>query len=180
MRVRLPAGSRTAYPAARAERGLFFGDHAPGFAALPGLPGIHVKMTDKTWCAISKAVEMIKTAQNTNVGQAEAWLIEACVAGNIRSRMASFLHSEPLLNEKNLVSRGLRPGSRTAIISRKRVPKPVLPAAWKDAMIDGDVLVDINHGRWPKQTPPAWPTNRGCDSVFALIRGVGAWRGNLH
>jgi hypothetical protein len=34
--------------------------------------------------------------------------------------------------------------------------------------------------RNPKQTPPAWPTNRGCDSVFALIRGVGAWRGNLH
>src|SRR6266436_321610 len=31
-----------------------------------------------------------------------------------------------------------------------------------------------------KQTPTAWPTDPGCDSIFALIRGGVAWRANLH
>jgi hypothetical protein len=101
-------------------------------------------MTAKTWCAISKAVEMIKTAQNTSVGRAQAWLIEACVAGNIRSRTPSPADSELLLND----SMDLRPGSRPGIISRRRAPESVSPAAWNDAVINGDVLVDTNHGRW--------------------------------
>jgi hypothetical protein len=101
-------------------------------------------MTAKTWCAISKAVEMIKTAQNTSVGRAQAWLIEACVAGNIRSRTPSPADSELLPND----SMDLRPGSRPGIISRRRAPESVSPAAWNDAVINGDVLVDTNHGRW--------------------------------
>jgi hypothetical protein len=106
-------------------------------------------MTAKTWCAISKAVEMIKTAQNTSAGRAQAWLIEACVAGNIRSRVPSSADSKLLLNDNGPVSADLRPGSRAGIISRRRAPEPVSPSAWKDAVIDGDVLVDANHGRWP-------------------------------
>lgn len=30
-----------------------------------------------------------------------------------------------------------------------------------------------------KQVCTAWPTDRGCDSVFVLIRGGGTWLGNL-
>jgi hypothetical protein len=102
-------------------------------------------MTAKTWCAISKAVEMIKTAQNTSVGRAEAWLIEACVAGNIRSRMPLAAVSQLLLNE----SADLRTGSRPGIISRRRrAPELVSPAAWNNAVIDGDGLVDAHRGRW--------------------------------
>jgi hypothetical protein len=41
-----------------------------------------------------------------------------------------------------------RPGSRPGIISRRRAPESVSPAAWNDAVIDGDVLVDTNQGRW--------------------------------
>jgi hypothetical protein len=107
-----------------------------------------VKMTARAWCAISKAVEMIKTAQNTSVGRAEAWLIEACVAGNIRSRVPSSADSELLLNDNGPVSMDPRPGSRPGIISRRRAPKSVSPAAWNDAVIDGDVLVDTNQVRW--------------------------------
>jgi hypothetical protein len=105
-------------------------------------------MTAKAWCAISKAVEMIKTAQNTSVGRAEAWLIEACVAGNIRSRVPSSADSELLLNDNGPVSMDPRPGSRPGIISRRRTPESVSPAAWNDAVIDGDVLVDTNQVRW--------------------------------
>jgi hypothetical protein len=105
-------------------------------------------MTAKAWCAISKAVEMIETAQNTSVSRAEAWLIEACVAGNIRSRAPSSADSELLLNDNGPVSMDLRPGSRPGIISRRRAPEPVSPAAWNEAVIDGDVLVDSNQGRW--------------------------------
>jgi hypothetical protein len=105
-------------------------------------------MTAKTWYAISKAVEMIKTAQNTSVDRAQAWLIATCAAGNIRSRIPSFADSELPLNRNGLLSTDhLRSGSRPVIISRRRAPVPVSPAAWKSAVIDGDVLV-ANHGRW--------------------------------
>jgi hypothetical protein len=104
-------------------------------------------MTAKTWCAISKAVEIIRTAQNTSVGRAQAWLIGACVAGNIRSRVPSSADSQLLLNDNGFLSIDLRPGSQPGIISRS--PKPVSAAAWKDAVIDGDVLVDTNLSRWP-------------------------------
>jgi hypothetical protein len=149
----MKAQDRTAYPGERSrlprpERGLFLVIMHPAFAALTGLRGIHVKMTAKAWCAISKAVEMIKTAQNTSVGRAEAWLIEACVAGNIRSRVPSSADSELLLNDNGPVSMDPRPGSRPGIISRRRAPESVSPAAWNDAVIDGDVLVDTNQGRW--------------------------------
>jgi hypothetical protein len=91
---------------------------------------------------------MIKTAQTTSVDRAQAWLITMCAAGDIRSRMSSFADSELPLNDNGLLSTDhLRPGSRPVIISRRRAPVPVSPAAWKDAVIDGDVLV-ANHGRW--------------------------------
>jgi hypothetical protein len=106
-------------------------------------------MTAKTWCAISKAVEMIRAVQNTSVGAAKGWLIAACVTGNIRSRMATSPDSELLLNDNGLASMDFRPGSRSPIISRRRAPEPLSPAAWKDAVIDGDILVDADHGRWP-------------------------------
>jgi hypothetical protein len=108
-------------------------------------------MTAKAWCAISKAVEMIKTAQNTSVGRAQAWLIEVCVAGNIRSR-------EPwrdpilLLPDDGILGMEFEPGqlgvpAASVTVSRKRAPLPVMPAAWKGAVIDKDVLVDVDHVR---------------------------------
>jgi hypothetical protein len=41
-------------------------------------------------------------------------------------------------------------------------------------------IVRVASPRLTKQTPTAWPTDPGCDSVFALIRGGVAWRANLH
>jgi hypothetical protein len=105
-------------------------------------------MTAKTWCGISKAVEMIKTAQNTCLGRAQAWLIEACAAGNIRSRMPSSADSELLRSDNRPLSMDLRRGNRPGIISRRRAPESVSPAAWKGAVIDLDVLVDTSHVRW--------------------------------
>jgi hypothetical protein len=104
-------------------------------------------MTAKTWCAISKAVEMVKTARNTTAGPAQAWLIAACAAGNVRSRVPSSVGSEVLLNDNRCAGMDVRARGRPGIISRRRAPEPVSPAAWKDAVIDGDVLV-ANHGRW--------------------------------
>ena len=48
-------------------------------------------MTIKKWCAISKAVDMIATTLTMNVGRAQAWPIEACATGNVRSRAHSVL-----------------------------------------------------------------------------------------
>jgi hypothetical protein len=128
----------------RVHRAVFFRHFVYQMAQRWGLPsGAVVKMTAKTWCAISKAVEMIKTAQNTNVGIAQAWLIEACSAGNIRSRHLSATAA----NRDGIVGMNARPGSRFEIISRKRAPRPVLPALWKGAVIGGDVLV-TSRGRW--------------------------------
>jgi hypothetical protein len=99
-------------------------------------------MTAKTWCAISNAVERVKTARNTTAGTAQAWLIAACAAGDIRSRVPSSLGSEVLLNDNRRAGIDVRARGH-----RRRVPEPVSPDAWKDAVIDGDVLV-ANDGRW--------------------------------
>jgi hypothetical protein len=113
----------------------------------PDSPGFVQKMTAKTWCAISKAVEILKTARNTTAGPAQAWLIAECAAGNIRSRVPSSGGSEVLLNDNRQAGMDVRARGRLGIGSRRRAPEPVSPAAWKDAVIDGDVLV-ANHGRW--------------------------------
>ena len=43
----------------------------------------------------------------------------------------------------------LRPGElRTSRPKICRVAGPVSSVTWKNALIDGDVLVDIHHGRW--------------------------------
>ena len=93
-------------------------------------------MTAKAWCAISTAVEMIKAAQNTSEGRAQAWLIEACSTGNVRSRADSIL---------------LRADDGSALRTGRpiwRVAGPVSSVTWKNAVIDGDALVDRHHGQW--------------------------------
>jgi hypothetical protein len=93
-------------------------------------------MTAKAWCAISTAVETIKAAQNTRVGRAQAWLIEACSTGNVRSRADSIL---------------LRADDGSALRTGRpiwRVAGPVSSVTWKNALIDGDALVDRHHGQW--------------------------------
>jgi hypothetical protein len=104
-------------------------------------------MTAKTWCAISKAVEMVAATQNTSEGRAQAWVIEACATGTIRSRVPSFTKpADPiqLLNEDDLMDLG--PRSRLSVF-QKRSPGPISPGVWKDAVIDGDVLIDADHDR---------------------------------
>jgi hypothetical protein len=88
-------------------------------------------MTAKAWCAISKAVEVIKAAQNTSEGRAQAWLIEACANRNVRSRADSIL----------LSADELRPGALRTGSSIWRVAGPVSSLTWKNAVIDGDALV---------------------------------------
>ena len=102
-------------------------------------------MTIKKWCAISKAVDMIATTLSMNVGSAQAWLIEACATGNVRSRA----HSVLMMADDGIVDMDLRPGAlRTGRPRIWRVAGPVSSVTWKNALIDDDVLVDIHHGRW--------------------------------
>jgi hypothetical protein len=93
-------------------------------------------MTAKAWCAISKALKLIAAAQNTSLYQAQVWLIEACAAGNVRSR-------EPW-REPDWVAIP----AALITVSRKRAPLPVVPTAWKGALIDKDGLVDVGQVRW--------------------------------
>jgi hypothetical protein len=95
-------------------------------------------MTAKAWCAISKAVEVIKAAQNTSEGRAQAWLIEACANRNVRSRADSIL----------LSADELRPGALRTGSSIWRVAGPVSSVTWKNAVIDGDALIDRHHSLW--------------------------------
>jgi hypothetical protein len=95
-------------------------------------------MTAKAWCAISKAVEVIKAAQNTSEGRAQAWLIEACANRNVRSRADSIL----------LSADELRPGALRTGSSIWRVAGPVSSVTWKNAVIDGDALIDRHHSQW--------------------------------
>jgi hypothetical protein len=104
-------------------------------------------MTAKAWCAISKAVEMVAATQGMSKGRAQAWVIEACVTGTVRSRMPSFTKPADLakpLNEDDLTDP--RPRSRPSVF-RKRSPGPISPGVWKDAVIDGDALIDADHDR---------------------------------
>jgi hypothetical protein len=89
---------------------------------------------------------MVVVAQDMSEGLAQAWLIEACAAGNIRSRMPSSAHPDPLDADDDLVGMHLRTRSRLSIF-RKRAPGPVAPSAWGDAVIDGDILVDADKDR---------------------------------
>jgi hypothetical protein len=93
-------------------------------------------MTAKAWCAISKALKLIAAAQNTSLCQAQVWLIEACAAGNVRSR-------EPWREPDRFEI-----PAALITVSRKRAPLPVVPTAWKGALIDKDVLVDVDQVRW--------------------------------
>lgn len=100
-------------------------------------------MTAKSWCAISKAVDTIKTAQNSSEGHAQAWLIEACAGGNIRSRVPALVDATSRVNDDGLAGSDLRPGSRLSLL-RKRAPGPVSPDVWADAFIDADALIDVD------------------------------------
>jgi hypothetical protein len=100
-------------------------------------------MTAKTWCTISRAVEMVVVAQGMSEGLAQAWLIEACAAGKIRSRVLQSAHADPVDRCDDMVRMHLRPPSRLSIF-RKRAPGPVAPGVWGDAVIDGDTLVDAD------------------------------------
>jgi hypothetical protein len=102
-------------------------------------------MTIKKWCGIKKAIEMIATAQSTSVGRAQAWLIEACATGNIRSREPS---TDPLTND-DLSEMDVRSGVRVGTVFRKQAPAPISQATWKRALIDANVLLDAGQGgRW--------------------------------
>jgi hypothetical protein len=79
------------------------------------------------------------------------WLIEACIAGNIRSREPWRAYPRPrdpilLVADDGIKGMELRSVSQLGTISRNRAPESVAPTAWKGAVIDGDVLV--NHARW--------------------------------
>jgi hypothetical protein len=107
-------------------------------------------MTAKNWCAISKAVKMIAAAQDTSVGRAQAWLIETCAAGNVRSRKPWRAYPRPHdldMADGGNIGMELSPGSQLGAIFRNRAPDPVAPTAWNGAVIDGDVLVDVNQAR---------------------------------
>jgi hypothetical protein len=111
-------------------------------------------MTAKAWCAISKAVKLVAAAQNTSVGRAQAWLIEACVAGNVRAREPWRDDPILLLPDDGILGMEFEPSqfgitAASVTISRKRTPRPVTPATWKGAVIDKDVLVDVDHVRCP-------------------------------
>jgi len=104
-------------------------------------------MTAKSWCAISKAVEMIVVAQGTSQGRAQAWLIEACTSGNVRSRVPSASVNPAYLIADDGIVGDFRPGSKSyggLSVFRKRAPGPVPPGAWRNAVIDGDALVDVD------------------------------------
>jgi hypothetical protein len=90
---------------------------------------------------------MVAATQGTSEGRAQAWVIEACARGTIRSRVPSSTKpADPvqLLNEDELTD--LRPHTRLSVF-RKRSPGPISPGVWKDAVIDGDALIDADHDR---------------------------------
>jgi hypothetical protein len=101
-------------------------------------------MTARAWCAISKAVEMVATAQDTSQGRAQAWLIETCASGNVRARVPSSANPVLLLADDGLMDTDMRSRRRLSLF-RKRAPGPVSPNIWKAAVIDGDALVDADH-----------------------------------
>ena len=101
------------------------------------------RMTAKSWCAISKAIDIIKTAQNSSEGHAQAWLIEACAGGNIRSRVPALVDATSRVKDDGLAGSDLRPGNRLSLL-RKRAPGPVSADVWADAFIDADALIDVD------------------------------------
>jgi hypothetical protein len=102
-------------------------------------------MTIKKWCAISKAVEMVATTLRMSEGCSQSWLIEACATGDVRSRADSVL----LTADDGTVGVDVPSGAlRTGRPRIWRVAGPVSSVTWKNAVIDGDALVDNHHGRW--------------------------------
>jgi hypothetical protein len=98
-------------------------------------------MTAKAWCAISKAVEMVATTQGASQERAQAWLIETCASGNVRARASSSANRATLLAADSSVEMDMRSRSRLSLALG-----PVPPNIWKDAVIDGDALVDADRG----------------------------------
>jgi hypothetical protein len=83
-------------------------------------------------------VEIITGELRTSVGRAQTRLIEACAAGNIRSREHR-MASDMEITIRNLLG-GTLPGAT--------IPGPISALIWKGAVIEGDTMLDGARRRW--------------------------------
>jgi hypothetical protein len=88
------------------------------------------------WCTISRALQIITNELRTSTGVAQTRLIEACAAGNVRSRVP-----------RRTAGDGISPMG-SALINFVSRAGPLSPPIWKGAVIDGDSLLDWSRSRW--------------------------------
>jgi hypothetical protein len=95
------------------------------------------------WCTISRAVEIIVSELHTSTGRAETRLIEACAAGNVRSRVKRVTAAD----RKSSIE-GHNAALESMVYNFFRRAGPLSPLIWKGAAIDGDALCDRSRSRW--------------------------------
>jgi hypothetical protein len=105
-------------------------------AAHPGGAGGEHMDPAEEWCTISRALQIITSELRTSTGVAQTRLIEACAAGNIRSRVPGTASDIELM-----IIRSLGVLARTT-------PGPISMLVWKGAVIDGDTILDAARRRW--------------------------------